>query len=122
MKAFKAFLPLVQGQGVQVVTDNTTAMYYLNKQGGTCSRSLLLLTVILWEWCYWHHVFPVAIHVATEDNELADKLSRLTWQTHKWELNDSVFRDLCHRWGTPVMDMFATQYNKKCSRYASRAG
>ena len=59
--------------------------------------------------------------MATEDNELADELSRLTRQTHEWELNDSIFKDLCHWWGTPVMDVFATQYNKMCSLYASRA-
>ena len=39
--------------------------------------SLLFLAVHLWEWCRQHQIFPVAIHVATTDNELADKLSCL---------------------------------------------
>uniref|UniRef100_A0ABM5FXC1 ribonuclease H n=1 Tax=Pogona vitticeps TaxID=103695 RepID=A0ABM5FXC1_9SAUR len=122
IKAFRAFLPIVQGRGVQVITDNTTTMHYINKQGGTRSQSLLYLTIHLWEWCYLHHVFPVAIHISTTANTLADRLSRLPYQTHEWELNPRVFLDLCHLWGYPAVDMFASQRNTKCTAYASRAG
>ena len=34
LKAFKAFLPLIQGHGVQVVTNNTTVMHYINNKEG----------------------------------------------------------------------------------------
>ena len=74
-----------------MVRDNMTTLYYINKQGGTHSLSLLYLSIHLWEWCYDHHLFPVAIHVATENNNVSDHLSRLTTQTHKWVLDDSVF-------------------------------
>ena len=121
-KALKAFFPLVRGRGVQVVTDNTTAMYYINKQGGTHSPSLLFLTVTLWEWCYQNHVFPVAVHLSTEDNFLADQLSRRLDQMHEWELDMSVFNQLCQRWGKPLIDLFASHQNAKCPLYASRAG
>ena len=119
MKALKAFFPLVHGRGVQIVTDNTMAMYYINKHGGTHSYSLLFLPVTLWEWCYRHHIFLVAVHVSTEDNVLADKLSYRTSQMHEWELDVSVFHDLCRHWGTPIIDVFTTQRNKKCPRHAS---
>ena len=122
IKAFRSFLPLLRGRGVQLVTDNTTTMHYVNKQGGTRSHSLLYLSILLWEWCYRHHIYPVAIHVATEDNTVADTLSRLQHQTHEWELNPLVFQDLCRQWGTPVLDVFASPHNAKCSLYASRAG
>ena len=122
IKAFRAFRRLVQGRGVQVVTDNTTTMYYINKQGSTRSISLLHLAVILWEWCYKHHVFPIAIHISTEENELADWLSRLPKQSHEWELDTPTFQEICHHWGTPEIDVFATSVNRKCKRYCSRAG
>ena len=32
-------------------------MYYVNKQRGTHSLSLLYLTIELCEWCYHHHIF-----------------------------------------------------------------
>ena len=55
--------------------------------------SLLYLAVVLWEWCY-KHVFPIAIHISTEENDLADWLSRVPKQTHEWELDTSTFHDL----------------------------
>ena len=105
---------------MQLATDNTTAMHYVNKEGGTHSLSLLYLTIDLWEWCYQHHVFPIAVHISTEDNYVADLLSRLTARTHEWTLNDSVF--LCRRWGTPDVHVFASTSNKKCKIFCSRAG
>ena len=122
IKAFHAFLPLIRNQVVQLATDNTTALFYVNKQGGTHSPSLLYLVVTLWEWCYFHHVFPIAVHISMDNNTLADQLSRLPARTHKWSLNDVVFRQLRQWWGTPSIDLFATDANKKCPRFCSRAG
>ncbi|XP_078241180.1 uncharacterized protein LOC140704859 [Pogona vitticeps] len=121
IKSFRAFLPLIQGCGVQVVTDNTTTLYYINKQGGTRSLSLLYLAVHLWEWCCHHHIYPVAIHISTSENQLADELSRWKGQSHEWEL-DNVFQMLCSRWDRPAIDVFTSHRNKKCKRYASQAG
>ena len=88
IKVFRAFYPLIVGQ---VATDNTTTMYYINKQGGTYSLLLLYLVIHLWEWCYDYHVFPVSIHVSAEDKDIADRLSCMTVQTHEWECNISIF-------------------------------
>ncbi|XP_078239272.1 uncharacterized protein LOC140705553 [Pogona vitticeps] len=122
IKALRAFLPLVQGRAIQLVTDNSTTMFCVNKQGGTRSKSLLFLAVHLWECCYQQHIFLVAIHVSTTENQVADELSRHSFQTHKWELDPVVFHTLCHRWGTPSIDMFAALNNRKCHKYVSRAG
>ncbi|KAJ1137758.1 hypothetical protein NDU88_004154 [Pleurodeles waltl] len=40
--ALKAFLPSLRGQSVQVLTDHTTAMWYINKQGGVGSYLLCI--------------------------------------------------------------------------------
>ena len=97
-------------------------MYYINKQGGIHSLSLLYLTVELWEWYCLHHVFPQAIHISTEDNYITDWLSRLPTRTHEWTLEDTIFLSICRRWGYPSIDLFATRDNAKCPRYCSRAG
>ncbi|XP_078241458.1 uncharacterized protein LOC144586699 [Pogona vitticeps] len=123
IKALKAFLPLVRGRVIQLVTDNTMTMFYVNKRGGgTKSRFLLLLSIHLWEWCYQEHIYPVATHISTTDNLMVDELSRRSLQNHEWELDFSVFQTICDRWGTPCIDIFATLSNKKCHDYASRAG
>ena len=58
--------------------------------------SLLYLAVHLWEWWYYdHHVFLIAIHISTEDNEVTDTLSRLTIQRHEWELDTPTFLTIC---------------------------
>lgn len=47
-KAMRAFHPRLMGTVVQVTMDNTAAMYYLNKQGGMHSMSLLLQSTEIW--------------------------------------------------------------------------
>ena len=105
-----------------MATDNLTTLYYINKQGGTHSLTLLYLAIHLWEWCYDHHIFPVAVHVSTEDNNVADRLSCLNTQTYEWVLDDFVFSRICSWWGMPAINIFATWANSECSRYCSRAG
>ncbi|XP_072837728.2 cytosolic iron-sulfur assembly component 2A isoform X1 [Pogona vitticeps] len=85
----------------------------INKQGGAHSLSLLYLAVKLWEWCYLHHIFPIAVHIVLDDNLLAEHLSRFTTRMHEWSLDDEVFALLCHQWGTPSVDDFATKNNSK---------
>lgn len=97
-------------------------MYYINKQGGTHSLSLLYLAVHHWEWCYDRHIFPVAIHVATEDNSLVGSLSRWDHLNHEWSLHPAVFRTLCQKWGNPTIDVFASPHKTKCQMFCMRAG
>ena len=56
MKACRAFKNHLVGKMVQIVTDNTTMMYYILKQGDAHSPSLFYLAVDLWEWCLSHHI------------------------------------------------------------------
>ena len=46
---FKSYL---QGKRVQIVTDNMTALYYLNKQGGTRQKDLLSISRDLLLWAH----------------------------------------------------------------------
>ena len=75
IKAFKAFRDHLVSKMVQITTDNTTMMYYILKQGGTHSPSLLYLVVNLWEWCLPHHICRMVIHIASQDNNLVDLFS-----------------------------------------------
>ena len=110
------------GTAIQVMTGNTTALFYLSKQGGTHLLPLLYLTIQLWEWCLEHHIFPIAIHITSQDSYVADALSRTRTHMHKWSLDQKVFFDLCKLWGTPNIDIFTTPQNTKCPLYCSRAG
>ena len=71
-KAPHAFELLVTGTAVQITTDNTMALFYLNKQGRTHSFPLL------WEWCLKCHLFPIAVCISTHHNRLVDSQTQFT--------------------------------------------
>ena len=110
-----------------IQSDNTTVVAYLNRQGGTHSRSLDVLTRRIVTWCMTHQLTLCAFHVAGADNCLADQLSRpgervrrdLT-KTSEWALDQSVADKLFRLWTTPQVDLFATEQNRKVATFCSR--
>lgn len=95
-----------------VLMDNTTALSYVNWQGGTVSRSLCHLALDLWKWYQEHRIYVVAAHVPGLQNVTADHLSRGHLSLHKWELHWTYLKPVFRRWGFPDIDVFAPQSNK----------
>jgi ribonuclease HI len=116
-KALKAFQ--VTHQTVLVQTDNTTVISYINKAGGTKSLQLCHLTWDLFAWCREHQVQLQAVHIPGTMNVVADRLSRHLASPTEWELNTQVVSKLFQLWGTPQMDLFATDQNKKLPLFCS---
>jgi hypothetical protein len=106
-------LPHVRGLVVRVECDNTTAIAYLNRQGGTRSPSLCREACALHEWLLLHQVIAHAIHRPGVDNQLADFLSRNRPDPTEWSLADRMCRRIWEVWGTPQVDLFASQSNYK---------
>lgn len=112
--ACKAFLPLPQGLTIEVLTDTTTAMYYIDRCGdgeegrrgevqGQIFPSLPQHTLFqgtkpLWNWCILHHFTPVALHLLGLQNPLVDQLSKDFSVNHKLNLNDTVLHVIIFRW------------------------
>ena len=59
-----------------MLTDNTTAMWYCNKQGGVGSWTLCQEALRLWTWLECQDIFLVMQHLAGSLNARADELSR----------------------------------------------
>ena len=72
----QAFQEEVAGHHVTAMCDNSTVVAYVNKQGGTVSRSLCLLTSRLLRWTESFDVHLDARYLPGESNVLADVLSR----------------------------------------------
>ncbi len=105
---------------VFVVTDNTTVMSYINKQGGTVSESLSVLATQLLLWCFESRITIRAKHIAGKLNVLADALSRRGQIIPtEWSLCPVVFRQICRLLGTPMVDLFATSSNNKLPVFVS---
>ena len=118
--ALQAFHEDVAGHHVTAMCDNSTVVAYVNKQGGTVSRPLCLLTSRLLRWTESFDVHLEARYLPGESNVLADVLSRRgQFVGTEWSLHPQVARALLRAWGNPSIDLFATCLNAKLPLYCS---
>ena len=118
--ALRSFKDLVTGHRVTAMCDNSTVVAYVNKQGGTVSSALCSLTGQLLRWAEIRDIQLEARYVPGQANVLADLLSRLNQVLGaEWSLHPQVARDLLRRWGSPTLDLFATNLNAKLPLYCS---
>ena len=118
--ALQAFQEDVAGHHVTAMCDKSTVVAYVNKQGGTVSRPLCLLTSRLLRWTESFDVHLEARYLPGESNVLADVLSRRGQVVGtEWSLHPQVARALLRTWGNPSIDLFATCLNAKLPLYCS---
>ena len=103
-----------QNQTVLVATDNSTVVAYTNKQGGTHSVEMCAFLWKIMTWCHNYHITLKARHIPGCLNVMADLLSRSNQvQSTEWSLHPPVFKQICQKWFTPHVDLFATRLNHK---------
>ena len=118
--ALQSFQELVAGHHVTAMCDNSKVVAYVNKQGGTVSRSLCSLASHLLRWAESLDVCLDARYLPGESNVLADLLSRRDQVIGtEWSLHPRVARDLLRCWGSPSIDLFASSFNAKLPLYCS---
>ena len=65
-------------------------------------------------WCHHYHITLKARHIPGCLNVMADLLSRSNQvQSKEWSLHPQVFKQICQKWFTPHVDLFATHLNHK---------
>ena len=118
--ALKRFKDQSQNQTVLVAMDNSTVVAYINKQGGT---HLAEMCDLLWKIITWCHHYKKTLktrHIPGCLNVMADLLSRSNQvQSTEWSLHPQVFKQICHKWFTPHVDLFGTRLNHKLPLYIS---
>ena len=118
--ALKSFLPAYAGAlHVRIMTDNTTAVTYINKQGGTHSISCNKITIDIWSICQKYQCHLSAAHIPGIHNTLADIASRKFQDSAEWMLKPNCLRKISDIFGTPEIDLFASRLNKQLDVYAS---
>ncbi|KAF7221522.1 putative LOC107375874-like protein, partial [Nothobranchius furzeri] len=117
--ALRRFLPFLSGHHVLVRTDNTTTVAYINRQGGLRSMRLDTLARRLILWCSRHLLSIRATHVPGVLNRGADLLSRGTPLYGDWSLHPAVVEQIWIRFGTAVVDLFASKENAQCPLFFS---
>ena len=72
---------------VKLLMDNTAAVAYINKMGGTHSQVLSNLALQLWEWCLQNNLEISAQHLPGHLNVRADQESRILLDSSDWKLD-----------------------------------
>lgn len=107
------------GCSVRIESDNSTAVQYIAHQGGTKSSTLCSITLVLLRYCDLHQIQLIPVHVPGAQNWEADRLSRRASNT-EWELQPRWARLLFAAWGTPMIDLFASPWNRQLPIFCSR--
>ena len=118
--ALKSFIPLYRTcKHVRVMSDNTTAISYINKKGGTHCMILNDLAVQIWEYCMDKGIHISAAHIPGKHNVLADIASREFRDAAEWKLCPEIFSKLVAKFGRPDIDLFASRLNHQLPTYVS---
>lgn len=99
--------------------DNTTAIAYVNKMGGTKYPKYNSLARSIWQWAEKRKIFLFASYIASKDNAEADALSRMKNEDTEWELADFAYKRIVSLFGNFDIDLFATSQNTKCKSFIS---
>ena len=116
--ALQGFLPSLRGRVVAVFSDNTTALAYLKKQGGTPSATLNTVAQSVLRFCEEFHIH-LPQFIPGKMNVLADSLSRRNQVIgSEWTLCAKAFRQLLRLWPATI-NLFATSLNHRLPVYFS---
>lgn len=107
------------GTDVQLMTDNTTALAYINKMGGVKSHECNAEAKEIWEWAELRNIWLSASHIPGLFNVEADEASRHFTDDVEWELSPRLWEVIIQKWGLPTIDMFASRINNKVDKYVS---
>ena len=116
----QAFEDVLQGKTIAVLSDNTTAVSYIKKAGGTRSAKLNHEAQLTLQWAEDNAVTLLTQFVRGENNVVADCLSRRNQViSTEWTLHQQVCDNLWRLWGCPMVDLFATRMNYRLANFIS---
>ena len=118
--AVRGFIPFLRHRAVRWMCDNSVAVSYIRKEGGTQSFQLTRLTIRVLKFCDRKDIVIVPVYLPGARNIQADSLSRpgQTLAT-EWAIDRQLLIPVFSRWGTPTIDLFATFANRKLPVFAS---
>ena len=104
---------------VRVMSDNITAVSYVNNKGGIKSEFCNKIAKELWVWCTSQNMWVSAAHIPGTQNTEADSFSRNFNEAIEWKLSTHLFQKISSMFGNPTLDLFASRINYQIDRYIS---
>ena len=107
------------GTHIKVLTDNSTAVCTITKQGSSKSVMCHEMARNIWFWALEKNIWITIAHIPGVENIEADWESRNFHDDTEWELSAEIFQIICKKFGTPQMDLFASRLNHKLDKYVA---
>lgn len=104
---------------ILIRVDNTTAIAYINRMGGTKFDHLYQIAETICKWCEKRKIIIRASYIHTKDNVIADAESRIKSTNTEWELSSDAYGVIERTFGPFDVDLFASKNNTKCKKYVS---
>jgi hypothetical protein len=105
---------------VRIMSDNTTTVACIKKQGSVQSTNCNEVAQRIWKFMLERGNWVSAAHCPGVDNVEADRASREFKDDVEWSLNKEIFQRLCRRLRIkPSIDLFASRLNYKVKRYVA---
>ena len=118
--AIKTFTKGKTVKSIHLQVDNTTALKYIVKMGGTKNQTLIAIAKRIWEYLLSNAITLTVEYIPSKLNTAADWESRNTWDSSEWKLDPVIFRQICQILGKPQVDLFASRVSHQLPRYMSR--
>jgi hypothetical protein len=118
LKALECFTASSKDLTVELFLDNTTAVSYVNKLGGSRSSRLCSIALRIARWCEGRNIELFAVYLPGSDNVIADAESRRQLSSADWKLAPRAFKSIQQRWKVKV-DLFASEWNAQLPKYVS---
>ena len=89
------------GIHVQIYSDNSTTVTYINAMWGTHSRECITIAKDIWHWCIDRQIWLTAAHIRGTKNVEADRESPVYTDNKEWMIRPDIFRKITDIWGNP---------------------
>ena len=103
---------------VEILINNTSAVSYINKLGGTRSDALCAVALEIIDWCESRNLSLHSVYLPSKANYLADAESRRPVSSGDWKLHPQSFRFIQKIWKSQV-DLFASSWNSQLPLFHS---
>jgi len=116
--ALKCFAADLYDCSVLLRMDNTTAISYINRFGGSRSSSLCKIAIEITSWCEARNICLQATHIPGILNSIADRESRARMDWSEWMLSRAAFDSVMAVWPMKI-DLFASAWNAQLPEFVS---
>lgn len=104
---------------VQILTNNTSAIWYVNKWEGVGSHLICQELLRFWAWVHQHGAWLVTRHLAGSLNTTADSFSQCHLAENEWCLHPEVVQAIFAQRDIPQVVFFTTCENAQCPQFCA---